>query len=138
MNEKLKEEMEKEKYKYDFRYIKQSMNFTDEDKVYLEEGDLDLKIKAALTSNEVLNVFQDHKFSMNYNHAISVFYKLTKLIPVDKYTDMKMGEYKLRNPNDPRFTDRRMQALLSMLKESMDKMTGQQKVIVLYAAVKLR
>jgi len=104
----------------------------------MDEEKIDKKIRFSTQSKELLDVFQNHKFSMTFNNAISVYSKLTRLIKVDDINQKRMGEYQFRKLSDPRFTDRRMQGLLRMLLETLDQMTGPQKVIVLWCTVKLR
>lgn len=92
----------------------------------------------AFNYDQVLNVFQDHKFSVTHDHAISIYYKLSNLI-VDKTVNPKdIGKHKMRNQYDKLFTDRRMQGLLRYLTQKVDEMSGKQKVIVLWSTVKLK
>ena len=75
---------------------------------------------------------------MDHSHAISIYVKLAKIIPTNIYDDRKLGKYTLRDTKDPRFADRRMQELIRMILESLDKVTGQEKVVILWSTVKLR
>jgi len=48
------------------------------------------------------------------------------------------SKFQLRTPDDPRFTDRRMQLLLSSLNANLDKFNIHQLSSILYSVVKLR
>jgi hypothetical protein len=136
LNEKVRSEMNKEEYKYNIKYFTHNASFSDKNP-YLSTSELDKKIMNCVTSNELLNTFHNHSFSIEVPQLISIIFKLAKVIP-DTYTEDQFGKYHLRTLKDPRWKDRRMQGLLRYLEESIPKMHGSDKANVLWAVVKLR
>jgi hypothetical protein len=70
-----------------------------------------------------------------------VFRRVARAIPLDAQYGGELActsNYKLRENSDPRFTDRRMQLLLTNLTMSLHEMSLAQLVHILYSAVKLR
>lgn len=100
------------------------MNFSESDHVYLKTSEINRKIQLAASSNEILNIVHNHKFSLAHTHAIAIYLKLVKLIPTHLYKPRKLGKLEMRKTSDPRFSDRRMQALLRMLSAGLPTTTG--------------
>lgn len=68
------------------------------------------------SADKLLNLFNRHQFSFSPETIFQVYRRVARAIPMDTKFGGKefasSGYYKIRAENDPRFVDRRMQALL--------------------------
>ena len=120
--------MEDEKHLYDFKVIKNKIqHLPGNDSIYLTPGDLKSKIPQQRTAEQLLNLFHSHQFSFDPESAYHLFRRVAFVIPKDKKLGGELactGEYKTRTLKDPRYSDKRMQSLLTTVGENLHQMNA--------------
>ena len=116
----LKERMEEEQHKYDFKYLKRRFKSEMEmdEGAYLKGKELWQAVRDPLvqrSADKLLNLWQNYKFSFELNgmeHGFELFRRVARVIPISKEEGgtriATHFKYEFRNREDPRFMDRRM------------------------------
>ena len=128
LQQKLKQKLLASQHLYDFKVIQSQFDTStvsqEHHNVYLNSQEMTSKIQSPLiqgSAEKLLNCWQQHHFSAEFAHAVLVFRKVARCVPLQRGGDQFACSfsYELRSRDDPRFKDRRMQGLLSFLHERL-------------------
>ena len=145
-NQLLRQKMEQDSDKYDFRVIKGKMNFdVTQDRAYQSSEEIRQFLRQPQiqhSADKLLNYYHSHQFSFGRDELYDVFRRVARAIPMDNQFGgpefASTNRYKFRARNDPRFTDRRMQSLLNAITKQLDLFDLNMLADLLYSTVKLR
>ena len=92
-------------------------------------------------ADKLLNVYNSHQFSFDIANLYELFRRVARAIPLDNQFGgvfAATSQYRLRSKDDPRFTDRRMQALIGSITQNLHQFNMTQLCHCFHSTVKLR
>ena len=144
LDEKLRSKIEANQELYDFKVVRRKLILEKEERVYLSKAEVDARVRLPhiqSSPEKLLNVYDKHKFSFDHESLSEIFKRVARALPLDSKNGGMVActqKYSARNWDDPRFSDKRMQALLTALSKNMHKFDAVELSHLLYSSVRLR